>query len=212
MADKVNQPAAPLAPSTDKKQTPEVTVAVSPVSMEVTSVTTVSSVDTDLTSMDKKPLSAILFVCLYALFNACLFGMDAIRTIIKNRTPCTPNQSTWFWKCVELTDAAEAEATTLVRWQLRCSVVQAAYAAVALLLMVTGRRRRSSSWAWALAFVALVATAATHCMSAMVDRILLAAAPGDAGGNVVNVVVDFAVAVLDMGFLCLLLLLADGEE
>lgn len=116
-------------------------------------------------------------------------------------------QSTWVSICVELTESAAAEWRALARGQLWSGAAQAAAAALALLLM--GRRRR---WAWGLAFAALAATVAIHYMSARVDRIFLAAVPGDDAGNAVDVVVDFVVAALDVGFMSLLFFGVGEEE
>ncbi|OEL16199.1 hypothetical protein BAE44_0022780 [Dichanthelium oligosanthes] len=216
MADKVKEP-APLAvsmdkesssrlpvPSVDKKQLLPLFAVL--VDMKPSPPPPVPSIDKK-EEKKKKPY-VVLLVCLWALFNAVIFSGFSISTLIMNRNPCT--KSTWWVRCVELTDAAAAEASALVRGQLWCSAPQAAAAALALLL-ITGRRRRWSRSRWALALVALASTAASHYMEVMADRIFLAAAPGDAG-FVTNVVLAYVLVLLDLlVFLCLLLL-GDGEE
>ncbi|CAL5046449.1 unnamed protein product [Urochloa decumbens] len=218
MAEKMSKPAAPLAvvsmdkdsssplPASsmdDKKQPPRFSVVLdvnpSPPPPPVPMV-----------KKDKPP--AVMMVCLWALLNAVIFAGCSIADLIMNRKPCT--SSTWWSRCVELTEAAAAEASALVRGELWCSLPQAAAAAVAVALLLTGRRRRSRSrcsWAWALAVVALAATAASHYMEGRVDRIFLAAAPGDAYITT-DIVLGFVFALLDLiGFLCLLIL-GDGHD
>lgn len=85
MADKVNEPAAPLALSTDKKQPPLMAVSVD-----------VTSSPSPVSSMGKKKPSppAVRQVSLYAFFNACIFVFFAIKILIRNRIPCNPKEVT----------------------------------------------------------------------------------------------------------------------
>ncbi|CAN6172814.1 unnamed protein product [Urochloa humidicola] len=221
MADKVSKPAAPLAVanSKDKDSSSPLPAASSmddkkpqPPPFAVVLDVKPSPPPPVMPMVKKEKPPAVLLVCLWALLNAIIFAGCSIADLIMNRKPCT--SSNWLFRCVELTEAAAAEASALVRGEIWCSAPQAAAAAVALVLLLTGRRRRSRSrcrWAWALAVVALAATAASHYMEARVDRIFLAAAPGDAYITA-DIVMGFFLMILDLlGFLCLLIL-GDGEE
>ncbi|KAK8454878.1 hypothetical protein SEVIR_4G046166v4 [Setaria viridis] len=214
MADKVRKPAAPLEVSMEKEPSsplpvPSMDDKKQPPLLAMAVVLDVKLSPPTPASMDKKEKPpAVLFVCLWALANAISFAGNAVAMLIMNRNPCT--KSTWWFRCAEVTHAAAAEATALWRGQLWCGAPQTAAAALALVL--TGRGRRRSRWAVALAFLALVATAAGHYMEGRVDRIFLAAAPGDAYITA-DVVGSFFLVVLDLlGFLCLLIQLGDGGE
>ncbi|CAL5037194.1 unnamed protein product [Urochloa decumbens] len=211
MADKVSKPAAPLAVSNKDKDSSSPLPASSmddkklqpPPFAVVLDVKPSPPAPVPMVKKGKPP--AVMMVCLWTLLNAIVFAGCSIADLIMNRKPCT--SSSWWFRCVELTEAAAAEASALVRGELWCSLPQAWAVAVALLL--TGRRRRSRSrccWAWTLAVVALAATAASHYMEGRADRIFLAAAPGDAYITT-DIVLGFLLALLDLiGFLCLLIL------
>jgi hypothetical protein len=111
---------------------------------------------------------------------------------------------------VELTDAATAEAFALWRGLLWFAALEAAAAALALLFAARGRSPGDRWGAWALALVALAATAAGHYMKGRVDRIFDAAAPGDFAFDVSMGVVLLLIDLIC--FLCLVILGEGGDD
>uniref|UniRef100_A0A452ZFY7 Uncharacterized protein n=1 Tax=Aegilops tauschii subsp. strangulata TaxID=200361 RepID=A0A452ZFY7_AEGTS len=81
-----------------------------------------------------------------------------------------PPQSSFFLRCDQLTDAAEAVVNALGTGMLCCAALQAAAAVLALRLRC---RRRS------LAYLALALTIGGHCIYAAIAHLLLVADPGD---------------------------------
>ncbi|KAF7063297.1 hypothetical protein CFC21_069824 [Triticum aestivum] len=98
----------------------------------------------------------------WALYNACFTVGHAVTYALL--------QSSFALRCVQWTDAKAAQESALCLWMLRCAVLQAAAAALALHLSCRRRWVRH-----ALAYLALVVAFVGHCMYVAAVRLLLAA-------------------------------------
>ncbi|CAO2185695.1 unnamed protein product [Urochloa humidicola] len=120
------------------------------------------------------PFPSAWLVSLWALFNtgiiAAAFAMDFLFSSY-NAYSKLPS---WFMRHVELTEAADATASAVVLGHIWFGALQAAAATAALLL--AGHHRRQIRRA--LAYAALAATVAGHCMYASFVGITVAADPG----------------------------------
>ncbi|CAO2199042.1 unnamed protein product [Urochloa humidicola] len=145
------------------------------------------------------PSPAVEWVSLWALLTAGVFFVSGVLAYAID-IPCS--ESSWFFPCIELTDAEEAKAVATFVGMHWCTAAQAAVAVAALLLPARRGRRT-------LAYFALAAAAANHYMYASLTGLFLDADPGylflRIGGSAA--VLIFTVVDL-VGFLALLL----GED
>ncbi|CAO2199038.1 unnamed protein product [Urochloa humidicola] len=180
MAEKMDkQPAPPLSVSVDKKKKQQALAA--------------------------PPVPAVTLVSLWALINACVPTLALALTFTLRAYNVYSKLPSWLYQRVELTDEEGASwAIAFEIGYLWCSVPQAAAAALALLL--AGRRRRIRR---ALAYLALAATAADHCLFAGILGFILAADPEYLLMWIAGVAVIF---VFELGDLFCFLDMLHGEE
>ncbi|KAF6996592.1 hypothetical protein CFC21_012911 [Triticum aestivum] len=116
----------------------------------------------------------VRWVSAWALFTASVFAFSfAVGSAIAyalDHFHVACSQSSFFLRCDQLTDAAEAVVNALGTGMLCCAALQAAAAVLALRLRC---RRRS------LAYLALALTIGGHCIYAAIAHLLLVADPGD---------------------------------
>ncbi|KAF7085229.1 hypothetical protein CFC21_088694 [Triticum aestivum] len=162
----------------------------------------------------KKTLAARLFqdhvllLSAWALFTAfvlvvsCALGYAIAYALDHFHVPCS--QASFFLRCHKPTDAEAAEVTALVIGMLCCATLQAAAAALALLLPCRRPWVRC-----ALAYLALALTIAGHCMYAVFLNHF--ANPGDLFFKICWTVAFVVLEADDMICLLVLLLLASKE-
>lgn len=116
----------------------------------------------------------VRWVSAWALFTAGVFAFSfAVGSAIAyalDHFHVACSQSSFFLRCDQLTDAAEAVVNALGTGMLCCAALQAAAAVLALRF----RRCRRS-----LAYLALALTIGGHCIYAAIAHLLLVADPGD---------------------------------
>ncbi|OEL12720.1 hypothetical protein BAE44_0026263 [Dichanthelium oligosanthes] len=120
-----------------------------------------------------RPFPAVRIVAEWALVAAfaLVASLAVDYALAYFHVPCSP--SSVFLRCVRLTRAEAAEGIALRTWMLWCTGAQVAAAALALLLPCRHRGARRD-----LAYVALAAAIASHCMYASAVNVVLIADPG----------------------------------
>ncbi|KAM3332737.1 hypothetical protein ACQJBY_028099 [Aegilops geniculata] len=143
-----------------------------------------------LSAAKKKIRDGVPLVCAWALINTF---STAVSYVADDYIPVSCSQSSFILPCIELTDAEEARVIALCIGILCCAPLQAAAAALALLLPCGRRLARR-----ALAYLALAVTVLFHCMYAGAVWIFLAADPGYIFGRIYFTAVFCFIVVCDL--------------